>query len=128
MKKCLAAFLILTATAVWFWRCAPGGTPTESELRQTTGISAEVLGTRAAVQGVEITCRVSNATTSPAAHVVLNVCLNNAQGQTLAANPLAAVRDVPAGAFQDATFLIPLREPHPEAQARVKVTLVRWSK
>lgn len=126
MKKWLAVVLLLVATATWCWRCVPGGAPSESQLRQTTGISAEVVGCRAAMQGMEVTCRVSNATSRTAARMVLNVGLSNAQGQTVAANPLAGVADVAAGLFRDAVFVVRTPAPQTQLRAHVEVSLVRW--
>lgn len=87
--KGIAVAVLLLAAGVWGWRFLPRGAPTESELRQTAGVHATVVGTRPTPQGVEVTCRVSNTTRRTAAQVVLRVAVLDAHGQMRAANPLA---------------------------------------
>lgn len=128
MRKLAAVLVLVVAAVVWGWRFWPAGTPTEAALRQTTGLSAEVMTMRNVPQGVEVTCRVSNATARATAQVVLNVTLNDGRGARLAANPLVGVAEVPAQAARETVVLVPLRQPPTDARAQVEVTLVRWSK
>jgi hypothetical protein len=116
----------LLAVGIWAWRFLPGTAPTESDLRQTAGVSAEVVSSRATPQGVEVTCRVSNTTGRVAAQVVLRVALLDANGQTLAANPLAGVADLAAGQPRETLVLVPFHGPHAGVKAGVEVSLVRW--
>lgn len=126
MKPWAAIIVLAVGAGIWGWRLMPTGAPTESELRRTAGLNAEVLATRALSRGVEVTCRVSNATVRTAMHVVLNVALQNAAGRTLAANPLASVADLAAGQSRDAVFLVPFPAPTADTRAHAEVALVRW--
>ncbi|HOX56330.1 MAG TPA: hypothetical protein P5205_07410 [Candidatus Paceibacterota bacterium] len=126
MKKWAATIVLLAAAGVWGWQLLPGGAPSESELRQTGGITAEVMTTRARPQGVEVSCRVSNATARVASQVVLRVALVDAQGQTLAVNPLAGVSEVVASHAREARFMVRFSGPGTDARAQVEVSLVRW--
>ena len=125
MKKLAAVLVLVAAVGVWCWRLGPT-TPTESELRETDGITAEVLATRLVPQGVEVTCRVSNATANRANQIVLCVTVSNEQGQTLASNPLVGVADLAAGKDRNATILVPFQPARANVTAQVKVSLVRW--
>jgi hypothetical protein len=127
VKKYFAVLVLLVAIGIWLWRCAPSNSPSEADLRATTGINAEVVATRATAQGVIVTCRVRNTTTRAAAQVVLNVVLQDARGQTVAANPLASVADLIAGQTRGVDFVVPVRESQSDCRARVEVSLVRWS-
>lgn len=70
MKKLAAVFVLIVAAVVWGWRFWPAGVPTETALRQTSGLSAEVISMSNAAQGVKVTCRVSNATARAAYNTV----------------------------------------------------------
>jgi len=126
MKTWAATMVLLLAAGVWAWRLLPGGVPTESELRQTAGVTAEAMSTRATAQGVEVSCHVSNAAARVAAQVVLRVSLIDVDGQTLAVNPLADVSEVAAGQTREARFVVPFGGQLAEVHARVEVSLVRW--
>jgi len=126
MKRWAAIIVLLLAAVVWAWRLLPRDAPTETELRRTAGVTAEVLALRPSPRGVEVACRVSNTTARAVAQVVLNVAVTDAQGRALAANPLATVADLPGGAHRDAAFLVPVRPPTSDARGRVEVSLVRW--
>ena len=45
MKTLAVVLVVVAAVGVWCWRLGPSA-PTESELRETAGITAEVLTTR----------------------------------------------------------------------------------
>lgn len=126
MKKWVAIMVLLAAAGIWAWRLLPGGAPTESALRQTAGVSAEVVSARAVPQGVEVTCRVSNTTARAASQVVLRVALIGADGQTRAANPLAGVTELAGRQALEARFVVPFTGTRAEVRPRVEVSLVRW--
>lgn len=126
MKKFVAVLVLLAAAGIWFWRLAPERAPTESELRRTAGVTAEVTATRPLPQGVEATCLVSNSSPRRAEQIVLRVSLRDADGQTLAANPLASVAELAAGQAREARFVLPCRPPANGGRAEVEVSLVRW--
>ncbi len=126
MKKITATLVLLLAAGVWFWRMAPGRSPTEADLRETTGIHAAVQASRMTPQGVTVSCQVRNDTPRTAAQVVLNVVLRDTRGQTVTANPLASVPGLAAGQMREVDFFLPVREPPAGSQAQVSVSLVRW--
>lgn len=126
MNKWAATVVLLMAVGIWAWRFLPETAPTESDLRQTAGVSAEIVSSRATPQGVEVTCRVSNTTGRVAAQVVLRVALLDANGATLAANPLAGVANLAPGQSQETPVLVPFHGPHTGVKAGVEVSLVRW--
>lgn len=126
MQKWVATIILLAAAGLWGWRLMPSRAPGESALRQTVGMTAEVVAVRPDSRGVAVTCRVTNTTPRAAEQVVLRVMLVNAQGQTLAANPLASVANVAARESREAVFFIPIQEQPPNARAQVEISLVRW--
>ncbi|MCP5528645.1 MAG: hypothetical protein H7A47_17785 [Verrucomicrobiales bacterium] len=126
MKKGVATVILLLAVGLWAWRFLAGTELSESDLRRTAGVRAEVVASRATPRGVEVTCRVSNPTGRGAAQVVLRVALVDTNGQMLAANPLAGVADLAAGQSREARFLVPLSQPLATVRPDVAVSLVRW--
>lgn len=125
-KKLLALLVFLASAGVWYWRLAPTHSPTPDALRQTAGITVEVLSTRLAPPGVAVTCRVGNATSNTAEQVVLRVAVTDDHDTILAVNPLASLTGLAAGQSSNATFRVPLTSTSPNLQARVSVSLVRW--
>lgn len=126
MKQWTAIIVLLAAAGIWGWRLIPAGAPTEKSLRQTGGLSVQVISTRATPRGVEAACRINNAAPRAADQVVLRLELKNSQGQVIAANPLAAVANVAAGHSRDAVFLLPSRAAPPGHHVDAEVSLVRW--
>lgn len=126
MNKWTATVVLLVAIGIWAWRFLPGTAPSESDLRQTAGVTADVVSYRATPQGVEVTCRVSNTTRRAAAQVVLRVALLDANGETLAANPLASMADLAPGQSRETPVLVTFHGPQAAVQAHVEVSLVRW--
>lgn len=126
MKTFTAVLVLLAAVGVWCWQLRPASAPTESELRETAGITAEVMGTRLVPQGAEVACRVSNATANRAAQIVLCVTVSDEHGQPVASNPLANVAELAAGQAREATILVPFQSARESVKAQVKVSLVRW--
>ncbi|MCO5044902.1 MAG: hypothetical protein J5I99_09175 [Verrucomicrobia bacterium] len=126
MKPWVLIAVLCLAVAIWVWRLLPGAGPTESDLRNTTGVTAEAVGLRFVPHGVEVSCRVGNSTARTAMQVVLAVAVENAAGETLAVNPLAGVSELPGGGSREVAFLVPLRTPPAGARGRVTVALVRW--
>jgi hypothetical protein len=105
--------LLIAAAVVWGWHFWPAGAPTETTLRQVA-------------RGVEVTCRISNATTRIAEQVVMCVWLNDAQGARAAANPLASVADLSAHTAKETVVIVPSSDSPRHVSAQVEVTLVRW--
>jgi hypothetical protein len=127
MKSLLAAVVMIGAVAIWTWRLLPKAGPTESELQQTSGVSAEVVSLETSPLGRQVSCRVFNSTRRIASQVVLRVVLTDDTGTPLASNPLAQVIHIGAGVSRDAKFLVPFNATAPiELEARVEVSLVRW--
>jgi len=126
MRRWFAAIVLLSAAGLWGWRLLPDAAPTEEALRRTDGIGAEIVAAQPTERGVLVTCRVSNYTARIAEQIVLTVALTNDMDEVVAANPLANLSDLGPGESGEGQFLVPTSGPHPDAQPRVEVSLVRW--
>ena len=126
MKKLIALLMLIAAAGVCGYRLWTPSVPSENSLRDTAGIEATALSIQLAERGYRVQCRIVNHLRQFAEQVVLEVALVDANGNTLAANPLAGTSALAPGETRELAVFVPAPTVASNAGAKVKTSLVRW--
>lgn len=125
----IIAALGAAGIGAWLWQGGGATAADEAALRDTDGIEVTALDARPTDRGMLVRCQVANRTDRPARSIVLQVELVDADGDIVAANPLANALNVRPGEQRELAVVVPggsARTARLRPQARP--SLVLWDR
>jgi len=125
-RTLLAGLIALGAIGVWTWHLASADSFDARQFRQTDSVEAVVIDTRSTTDGCTLTARLTNRAETQARHIVLTARLLDANGRSVAVNPLLAVQRLAAGQSRTIDVPFPSGKWDGQMNGAIEVSLVRW--